>query len=167
MQSNDIPNINQYFEYVKDDEEFQYADDEIQEITIDVFEDGINKVEKIKVINKCTYMEADTKIVHYLTLNGVHVQSLQMEKTYNVCLSKTFYEFNEIKFIISKNVVEHILNELTSGNIYIKLLYHDALKLAISYIREKTIHNLIVGNQKLEGENMFLIDLVKKLGNEP
>jgi hypothetical protein len=89
-----------------------------------------------------------------------------MERVYNVCLSKTFNEFNEIQFVVSKNVVAHLLNELNKGTIYIKLLYYDALKLTMSHIREKATYNLIYINEKLEGENLFLIELVKKLGNE-
>jgi hypothetical protein len=162
----DFNNINKYFEYVKNDEEFQYAEDEIQHITIDIFEDGIKNIEKINVIRSLTFMEEDTGIIHYLTLNGIHIQSLQMDRLYNVCLNKTFNEFNEIQFIVSKNVVAHLLNELQKGTTYIKLLYHDALKLAMSYIREKATYNLMYLNEKLEGENMFLIELVKKLGNE-
>jgi len=163
----DINSINKYFEYVKNDEEFKYADDEIQQISLDVFEDGIKKIEKINVIGCLTFMEEDTGIIHYLTINGLHVQSLQMERIYNVCLNKTFNEFNEIQFVVSKNVVTHLLNELNKGTTYIKLLYHDALKLAMSHIREKATYNLMYINEKLEGENMFLIDLVKKLGGIP
>ena len=112
-------------------------------------------------------MEEDTGIIHYLTLNGIHIQSLQMERIYNVCLNKKFSEFNEIQFVVSKNVVTHLLNELQKETTYIKLLYHDALKLTMSHIREKACYNLMYLNEKLEGENMFLIELVKKLGNEP
>lgn len=162
----DINNINKYFEYVKNDEEFQYTEDEIEQISVDVFEDGVKKIEKINVIRSLTFMEEDTGIIHYLTLNGIHIQSLQMERIYNVCLNKTFSEFNQIQFVVSKNVVTHLLNELHKGTIYIKLLYHDALKLTMSHIREKATYNLIYINEKLEGENMFLIELVKKLGNE-
>ena len=163
----DINSINKYFEYVKNDEEFQYTEDEIQQISIDVFEDGIQKIEKINVIRSLTFMEEDTGIIHYLTLNGIHIQSLQMERIYNVCLNKKFSEFNEIQFVVSKNVVTHLLNELQKETTYIKLLYHDALKLTMSHIREKACYNLMYLNEKLEGENMFLIELVKKLGNEP
>ena len=46
----DIPNIYKYFEYVKNDEEFQYEDNEIDLITIHIFEDGVNKIENVKVI---------------------------------------------------------------------------------------------------------------------
>jgi hypothetical protein len=166
MQVNTDLNIERYLDYVRNDSEFIYTDDEIELITVDIFEDGVNKVENVKVIKNCSWMEEESNIVHYLTLNGIHIQSLQMDRTYNVCLNKKFSEFNEIQFIVSKNVVAHLLNELQKGTTYIKLLYHDALKLTMSHIREKATYNLMYINEKLEGENMFLIELVKKLGNE-
>jgi hypothetical protein len=171
MYHQDILNVNKYFYHVKNDEEFNYKEDELEEIDINVFEDGVNKVEKVKIIKSCAIIEKETSINHYLTLNGVHVQSFMFlqDKTYNVCLNKKFKEFKDIQFVVPKNVTKYIFDKIQKGNIYIKLLLEDVLNMTMNYIRDKCSYNLVIRNNKLEEENKFLIDLVKKLSkiNEP
>jgi len=166
MQSNTNFNIEKYLDYVCDDPEFNYTDDEIDLITIHIFEDGVNKVENVKVIKNCSYMEEESNIVHYLTLDGTHIQSLQMDQTYNVCMHKKFKEFIENDIIVPKNIVKNLLIKLNEGKHYIKILYNEIPELTKNYIRDKAIYNLINRNTRLEEENMFLIDLAKKLGKE-
>ena len=165
MHPQDILNINKYFDHVKDDEEFNYKEDEIEEIDINVFEDGANKVEKVKIIKCCAIIDPETFNSHYLTLNGVHVQSFKFlqDQTYNVCLNKKFKEFNDTKFVVPKNVVKLIHEKIQKGNTYIKLLFNDAIIMTMNYIRDKCVYNLVIRNNKLEDENKFLLDLVKKL----
>ena len=157
--------MNKYFQYVKDDEEFNYKEYEIEEIDINVFEDGANKVEKVKIIKCCAIIDPETFNSHYLTLNGVYVQSFKflLDQTYNVCLNKKFKEFNEIQFIVPKNVTKLIYEKIQKGNTYIKLLFNDAIIITMNYIRDKCLYNLVIRNNKLEDENKFLLDLVKKL----
>jgi hypothetical protein len=165
MYHQDILNVNKYFYHVKNDEEFNYKEDELEEIDINVFEDGVNKVEKVKIIKSCAIIDNETSNSHYLTLNGVYVQSFKFleDKTYNVCLNKKFKEFTDIQFVVPKNVTKHIFDKIKKGNIYIKLLFEDALLLTINYIRDKCLYNLVNINNKLEDKNKFLLDLVKKL----
>jgi hypothetical protein len=165
MNHQDILNMNKYFQYVKDDEEFNYKEYEIEEIDINVFEDGANKVEKVKIIKCCAIIDPETFNSHYLTLNGVYVQSFKflLDQTYNVCLNKKFKEFNEIQFIVPKNVTKLIYEKIQKGNTYIKLLFNDAIIITMNYIRDKCLYNLVIRNNKLEDENKFLLDLVKKL----
>jgi hypothetical protein len=138
---------------------------EIEEIDINVFEDGVNKVEKVKIIKCCAIIDPETFNSHYLTLNGVHVQSFKFlqDQTYNVCLNKKFKEFNDIQFVVPKNVINLIYEKIQKGNTYIKLLFNDAFIITMNYIRDKCLYNLVIKNNKLEDENKFLLDLVKKL----
>ena len=114
MNHKDILNVNKYFVHVKNDEEFNYKEDELEEIDINVFEDGANKVEKVKIIKCCSVIDNETYNSHYLTLNGVHVQSFKFlqDQTYNVCLNKKFKEFNDIQFVVPKNVINLIYEKI-------------------------------------------------------
>jgi hypothetical protein len=161
MNHQDILNVNKYFQYVKDDEEFNYTEDELEEIDINVFEDGANKVEKVKIIKCCAVIDNETFNSNYLTLNGVHVQSFKFlkDKTYNVCLNKKFKEFNEIQFIVPKNVTKLIYEKIQKGNTYIKLLFNDAIIITMNYIRDKCLYNLVIKNNKLEDDNKFLLEV--------
>ena len=165
MNHQEILNVNKYFQYVKDDDEFNYKEDELEEIDINVFEDGVNKIEKVKIIKCCAVIDNESSNSHYLTLNGVHVQSFKFleDQTYNVCLNKKFKEFNDIQFVVPKNVTKLIYEKMKKGDTYIKLLFNDALIITMNYIRDKCLYNLVIKNNKLEDDNKFLLDLVKKL----